>query len=323
MWRPRTYHEIQSAIGSLQESHVLDFKSQFSKAADTANDIASMTLSGGEIVYGIDEQKTHTAQAVTPVTLANARERLQQIANTSVFPPAAISVTLIELSKGAPDGVVVLEIPPSPLAPHMANDRYPARSGTTTRYLSDAEVERLHLQRHAYGESAGTRAPFTGFTAPEGGLGKVSSRRNGAGTLRVVVQPLTQSRHPLGAAVGGELEAATQRAIATLGRLLQPQLSPHLYDHVASSWKPRGTEGWAAGRAAETEVDLRRGVSAAVVYTHDGTFRSSPPSGSSSARARSTPTNMSGRSNSSPRLLSPESSSSRFLACPSCMSILP
>ena len=163
MWRPRTYHEIQSAIGSLQESHVLDFKSQFSKAADTANDIASMTLSGGEIVYGIDEQKTHTAQAVTPVTLANARERLQQIANTSVFPPAAISVTLIELSKGAPDGVVVLEIPPSPLAPHMANDRYPARSGTTTRYLSDAEVERLHLQRHAYGESAGTRAPFTGF----------------------------------------------------------------------------------------------------------------------------------------------------------------
>lgn len=272
MWRPRTYQEIESAVpNSLQESHVLEFKREFSKASDTAGDMAAMTLSGGEIVYGIDEQGTHVAQAVTPVKLANARERLQQIANTSVFPPVAISVTLIESSQGASDGAVVLEVPPSPLAPHMANDRYPARSGTTTRYLADAEVERLHLQRQEYTESAFSRTPLADYTPPVGGFSP-GSGLGGIGTLRIVVQPLISIRHPLGAAVGDELQAATVRASETLDGLLKPHFSSRIIDHVHGEWKPRGTMGWAAGWASDSELELRTATSGAAVYAHDGTF---------------------------------------------------
>src|SRR5437660_760912 len=138
MWMPRTWADVEAAIDVLEEGPQLDFKSAFD--ADTAKDVAAMSVDGGVIVYGIDERKTTTAQAVTPVPLRGARERIQQIADSAVHPPAEVEISLIRENDSDEAGVVLVVVPASPLAPHMANDRFPARAGTTTRYLTEPEV---------------------------------------------------------------------------------------------------------------------------------------------------------------------------------------
>lgn len=271
MWRPQSFADVQAAIGFLEESSRLDFKSALSGGTEIAKDIASMTLEGGVLLYGVDEQGTTVAAALTPIPVAGVRERIQQIADSAISPQPGILIETLTASPTDTTGVVVVEIPPSPLAPHMANDRYPARSGTTTRYLSDSEVERLHLQRRAFTESSASRRPLASYTPPLGGF-DATSGLGGVGTLRVVVQALAPIRHPLGARVGRELEAATRHASQTLDGLLKAHVSSKLIDHIRNEWETRGTIGWSAGWASRELSELDSATSGAAVYTHEGTF---------------------------------------------------
>ena len=197
MWVPRTFADLQLAIGSIQESSQLDFKSAVGNNNDIAKDIASMTLEGGVIVYGVDEDKSFVASQLTPVALINLRERIQQVADTAIRPVPSIEIDLLVANQGDKDGIAVVVVPASTFAPHMANDRLPARSGTTTRYLSEPEVERLYEQRRALSTQASGRTPFKNYTQPDNAVPK-GKWVEGVGFLRMLVEPVAIHPHPAG-----------------------------------------------------------------------------------------------------------------------------
>ena len=178
-----------------------------------------MTVDGGVLAYGIDEQGV-TASALTPVSLAGERERIRVIADANIHPPPAFDIEVIETASGSIDGFVIVVIPASPLAPHMVNGRFPARSGTTTRYLSELEVARLYEQRSAFTRTAVARERFAGFLQHDDGLGfdDVVSR---TAKVIVVVAPVGDYRHPSGVRV-----RVGRGALRTGGELKRPENTP-------------------------------------------------------------------------------------------------
>jgi hypothetical protein len=226
-----------------------------------------MTIDGGVLVYGVKE-KDAVAIGITPVPLAVAPERIQQIANSSVDPLPAIEIEVLRENPGDNVGIVVVVVEASPLAPHMANDRYPARSGTTTRYLSQPEVERLYAQRRGFVEVEETRRRFGGFVkAP--GVGAPIAVADEMGRLSLFAEPIVQQPHPLGARVREPLLESVHSARETLGALgvADSQLLDQLED-----WEPRETSGWDAGNAPLDSLDLPHarnlGVFGYANYTH-------------------------------------------------------
>ena len=55
MWTPRSWDDITAMIGVAEEAGGLDFKRTVGGNAEVAKDIAAMTVNGGVLVYGIDE----------------------------------------------------------------------------------------------------------------------------------------------------------------------------------------------------------------------------------------------------------------------------
>jgi hypothetical protein len=278
MWIPQSYSEIEDVIGSAEESEQLDFKRRGSdklplgSSTEIAKDIASMTLDGGVLIYGVDEKQGIVADAITPIPLKGARERIQQVAQSAIHPPPWIDVKALSPSEGGDDGVVVVAVPPSPLAPHMANDRYPARSGTTTRYLSEREVERLHEQRRLLSGAEAERNALEHFVPPAAGFDP-SAGVGGVATLRMLLEPPAPQPHPAGARLKGPLEGAVQQAEEELRA--RGYVAPHLESCLTGllkTWDPRGAEGWESGYASTNVNDLQEGPRAGGTYMYRGGF---------------------------------------------------
>src|SRR4051794_33714300 len=157
MWRPGTWNDITALIGFAQETATLEFKRDITRnAQELAKDIAAMTLNGGVVIYGIDEDpNTQVAARVARVVFQGAEERIQQIVASNIAPPVQVQVDRIRQAPGDADGVIVVVVPPSALTPHQVAGRYPRRDGTTTGYLDEAEVGRLYARREQL--TGGTR----------------------------------------------------------------------------------------------------------------------------------------------------------------------
>ncbi len=79
VWVPRTWAELELAVGVQVESAGLDFKSALppkGKLRDLAKDAAAMSVGGGVILVGVDEEDG-VASAITPIELAGTMERVQ------------------------------------------------------------------------------------------------------------------------------------------------------------------------------------------------------------------------------------------------------
>ncbi len=154
MWIPKTEAEIVSVVqsGSLQETATFDAKRQISSnSAEIAKDIAAMTNDGGVIIYGIGEDAQQRLTALSPVELAGQSERINQIARTAISEPPFLRVHPIETANDRNKGYLVIEIPPSPRAPHMVTvgkaDRYYGRTSAGNTHLTEGEVARLYARR--------------------------------------------------------------------------------------------------------------------------------------------------------------------------------
>ncbi|AXL10741.1 ATP-binding protein [Microbacterium foliorum] len=155
MWTPRTEHDIQLAIdeGNLAENYSLDVKQWSDVTAnekgrrETARDLASFSIGGGALLFGVAEDTKERTFTRVPFALAGEAERIEQIAATRIDPPLPIRVTDIPSDADPSTGYLLVEIPPSPHAPHMSDGRYYARGDRTKRQLTDAEVVRLHQDR--------------------------------------------------------------------------------------------------------------------------------------------------------------------------------
>jgi hypothetical protein len=146
-WPPRTEQELQDAAnnGLLVESHKLDLKRELgSKNVKTAADLAAFAVDGGTIIVGVDEGPPVT---LAPFVLKGIRERIEQIGLSAVDEVVHVSTYDIPCAADATRGYVVVEIPVSGRAPHMADGRYYARGDSQNIVLSDAEVMRWHERK--------------------------------------------------------------------------------------------------------------------------------------------------------------------------------
>lgn len=246
IWRPRTWDEVEALKGQAQESQALDFKRQIGTNPEIAKDIAAMTVNGGVLIYGVDEDKrTLVAAELTPVSLKGVEERLHQVAGSRVRPTPDFEVVSIADPSDKTVGVVVVVVPASSQAPHQWEERYPVRRGTTTEYLAEPEVERLYRQRQRLSGSPPTvedlleefrQAPGTPLPVDGTDVGSFSL------VVRTASNDVT---HPAGAWQQGALKAATTAAAQRqAGRLANSSLVRTWKS--LSNWEPLEADGWFA-----------------------------------------------------------------------------
>lgn len=137
--------------GFLEESHWLDLKRELgvgnSANKDLAKDIAAFALDGGTILIGVDEDTS--PPRLWPVPLAGLAERIEQVARMRVDEAVQVRTTVIESANTPGAGYVVVHVPQSVRAPHMADGRYYGRGDKTNRVLPNTEVVRLLDRRLA------------------------------------------------------------------------------------------------------------------------------------------------------------------------------
>lgn len=88
MWVPTSETELRQALatGTLRETATFEAKSALPPAGknrDLAKDICAMTVDGGVLVFGIGGPDPTRPDTLTPVDLAGAPERIDQVAQTS------------------------------------------------------------------------------------------------------------------------------------------------------------------------------------------------------------------------------------------------
>jgi predicted HTH transcriptional regulator len=141
------------ASGEVREHHHLEFKRDNYGSADSskkelAKDVAALAVDGGVLVIGVDEDSSSgRATQLTPVALAGQVERIQSICAGRIDPPLPIKVRDLPDPDIPETGLVVIEVPSSPTAPHQVDGRYVGRADRMVRVLADAEVVRLHHLR--------------------------------------------------------------------------------------------------------------------------------------------------------------------------------
>jgi hypothetical protein len=142
-----TETDLQAAIddGLLEERHAVDIKRELPPKSDSANkslaqDLAAFAINGGQLVIGVDEGPPI---APWPVPLAGLPERVESVALGRVSPPLQVRTTSIPALAKPGHGYLLVNVPASPMAPHMVDHVYYARSDKRNYRLADAEVQRL------------------------------------------------------------------------------------------------------------------------------------------------------------------------------------
>jgi hypothetical protein len=144
-WRPSSEAELEAALneGAFTETPKREAKQQLRSSKDQAKDMASFAIDGGLIVVGVREIKTEGRFELAPVEWVDQiLETPARIAASSCDPPLQVSVDWLESTLPG-HGYLLIEVPASPLAPHMAGGAYYGRGDREKRRLPDAEVERL------------------------------------------------------------------------------------------------------------------------------------------------------------------------------------
>lgn len=155
-WIPDDLDALQAALndGKLDEDHHNDFKRELAtetKSAkrrtnrNLAGDLAAMAVDGGRIWIGVDgHDNDESDPEVAALNLVGLAERVESVARSIPTPPLSVRSEQIGDSES---GVLVVEVPWSPDAPHMVEDRYRGRGDRQNRNLSDIEVREILKNR--------------------------------------------------------------------------------------------------------------------------------------------------------------------------------
>jgi len=115
---------------------------------DAAQDMAALAIHGGSIVLGVNENAdTGLGEQVTPVPVADLPEWISQVAAMRVRPPLHVQTRVLHDPGNHTLGVVIVDVPASPTAPHQVDGRYYGRADRRNTPLDDSQVEALIRQR--------------------------------------------------------------------------------------------------------------------------------------------------------------------------------
>lgn len=261
MWRPRTWSDVVALIGHAEETASLEFKREMtSNSREIAKDIAAMTIDGGVLLYGIEEDNTR-ASRIVPTPIQNL-ERIQLLAQSNIRPSPAIEVVAIKENPSDSSGVIAVVVPASPLAPHEVHHRFPRRDGTTTTYLTEPEIERLYrLRRHASPAPRCTDLLSIASDLPGIDGVQATSTQPGYGFVRVACRIEGDARHPADPWMEQALSYALWRATERMhdSTILLSELG-------ADPWEPLDVRGWVAGRTGDYEAMTRAPTGAGVFH---------------------------------------------------------
>jgi len=137
------------------EDESLDFKASVtSEPKEIAKDVTSFAnRQGGLIIYGIRESGERAAE-LSPVGLDEKRvvdayrRKLTQVARPDV---PGVELFPKETEPGSGEGILIVAVPPSPMAPHAFMDgqlvRFSFRSGRNNVPMLEGDIERLYRLR--------------------------------------------------------------------------------------------------------------------------------------------------------------------------------
>ena len=150
-----TEQNLDSLIG-LPEDYDLDYKRERYRTGskgpiDAATDIAAFANgAGGLLIIGIEEDGTGVASKLYPDTSNDDLGLwLDQVAAARVSPAPSIRHRTITVAGGSAH---IVSVAPSTRKPHAVSTggntlKYPIRSGTTTRYMSEPEIADQYYRR--------------------------------------------------------------------------------------------------------------------------------------------------------------------------------
>jgi len=154
-WLLTSEEHLQAALdgGFISESHYLDVKRELPTTKggnrELARDMASFAIDGGTLIIGLEEDKTTGTYSLSPQPLKGSEEHVEQVARAIADPALAVTTRRIPSQADPDTGYLIIHVPPSPVAPHMVDNRYLGRGDKTKYYLPDPEVVRLHERRRA------------------------------------------------------------------------------------------------------------------------------------------------------------------------------
>jgi hypothetical protein len=141
------FKDIQALLDSkIEESMILDYKRQLSSNKEIAKDLAAFAnTEGGTIIYGVID-KDRKPMSFQWLSDKGIEEKIQDIASNNIQPKlSGVVVIRFDNPDKIDEALYVVEVPKSPESPHMANERYYRRSGSTSRAMDNIQVKNAML----------------------------------------------------------------------------------------------------------------------------------------------------------------------------------
>jgi hypothetical protein len=155
MWVPRTTDELLAALPSFEETASLEAKREFpvpGKNDDLAVDVVAMSVDGGTIIFGIEEERSTGTFSPHPIHLVGLVERLTSVVSSKVAGSVMFDATTLRSDDDGEEGFLVVSVPPSPDAPHMVESkgemRFYGRGPGGNIPLTQGAVDRLYERRY-------------------------------------------------------------------------------------------------------------------------------------------------------------------------------
>ncbi|MCX5063823.1 ATP-binding protein [Streptomyces sp. NBC_00452] len=156
-----TYTQLASLVGNpdAREGEDLDYKGPHYNAdqagrTELAKDVAALANgTGGVLVLGLaEDRRTSIPGAVTPVELTDGKLRqIRQAIASNLRPTPRIELFTKPDQSGSNQGILFIAVPRSMDAPHAVVDQtrlaYPRRNGSTTAWLTEAEIATAYRRR--------------------------------------------------------------------------------------------------------------------------------------------------------------------------------
>jgi hypothetical protein len=143
---------------AFEESTILEFKRQLpdpGKNDDLVRDIAAMAnTDGGTMIFGIEEDENGRARRLVPFELAQAVERVSQIARR-MDEPLTVDVFAIADPDQEGKGFLVLVVPRSERAPHLFNGLALGRASKNNYALTRRQLGQLYARSKGFAEEFG------------------------------------------------------------------------------------------------------------------------------------------------------------------------